>query len=58
MKKTPSKKTPRKLMLRSQTLCVLADVDLSRAIGGLDSANAPCPALADTERVACPTWPG
>jgi len=57
MKKTPSKQIPRKLVLRSQTLRVLADLDLSRAIGGADSVNAPCLAIADTGRVACPTWP-
>jgi hypothetical protein len=58
MKKTSSKKHPRKLVLRSQTLRVLADLDLLQAIGGADSGNAPCPAVVDTERVACPTWPG
>jgi hypothetical protein len=58
MKKTPPKKTPRKLVLRSQTLRVLADLDLSRALGGFDSGDAQCPAVADTGRVACPTWPG
>jgi hypothetical protein len=58
MKKTPPKKAPRKLVLRSQTLRVLANIDLSRAIGGADSVNAQCPAIADTGRVACPTWPG
>jgi hypothetical protein len=58
MKKTPSKQIPRKLVLRSQTLRVLADLDLSRAAGGFDSGTAPCLAIADTERVACPTWPG
>jgi len=57
MKKTPSKKSPRKLVLRSQTLRVLADLDLSRAVGGFDSGNAPCPAVVDTGLVACPTWP-
>lgn len=57
MKKTPPKKTPRRLILRSQTLRVLADIDLSQAVGGFDSGNAPCPAAPDTGLVACPTWP-
>jgi hypothetical protein len=51
------KKTPPKLVLRSQTLRVLADMDLVRAVGGLDSGNAPCPRVADTGDAACPTWP-
>jgi hypothetical protein len=37
------KKTPRKLVLRSETLRTLADLDLSRAVGGLDSGVATCP---------------
>ena len=49
------KQTPRKLVLRGQTLRVLADLDLARAVGGLDAANAPSPAVPDTGRVACPT---
>jgi hypothetical protein len=58
MKKTPRTfVTPRKLVLRAQTLRVLADVDLRGAVGGLDSGNAPCPAVVDTGDVACPTWP-
>jgi hypothetical protein len=51
------KKTPQKLVLRSQTLRVLVKIDLVRAVGGLDSGNVRCPALADTEDAACPTWP-
>lgn len=51
------KKTPRKLVLRSQTLRMLADIELTHAVGGLDSSNAPCPAAADTGAAACPTWP-
>lgn len=39
------KKTSRKLMLRSQTVRMLADLDLARAVGGLDSGNVRCPAL-------------
>jgi len=49
------KKTPRKLVLRSQTLRVLVDLDLAHAAGGLGSGNAPCPALVDTGAAACPT---
>ena len=51
------KKIPRKLVLRSQTLRVLADIDLTRAVGGLDSQNVQCPAVADTGAALCPTWP-
>ena len=58
MKQTPPKKIPRKLVLRSHTLRVLADIDLSLAIGGFDSGNGQSPVAADTGRVACPTWPG
>lgn len=59
MKKTPRKLvTPRRLVLRGQILRVLADVDLTHAVGGLDSNNAPCLAAPDTGRIACPTWPG
>jgi hypothetical protein len=50
------KPTPRKLVLRSQTVRVLANLDLARALGGLDAANVPSPAVPDTGRVACPTW--
>ena len=49
------KKTPRKLLLRSQTLRVLANTDLSRAMGGVDSAGARCSAVVDSGDVACPT---
>ena len=47
------KKTPRKLILRSQTLRVLANADLSRAMGG--DSEARCPAVVDSHDVACPT---
>lgn len=57
MKKTPPKKTPRKLVLRGQTLRMLADIDLAHAVGGFDSGNAPCRVVADTNPVDCPTWP-
>ena len=49
------KKTSRKLVLRSQTLRVLHNVDLTRAVGGLDFSNGMCPALADSGAAACPT---
>jgi len=49
------KKTPRKLVLRHQTLRVLVDLDLAHAAGGLGSGNAPCPAVLDTGAAACPT---
>jgi hypothetical protein len=55
------KKASRKLVLRSQTLRVLENIDLGRAVGGLDSGAAACPtghaAAADTDRVDCPGWP-
>ena len=37
------KKTPRKLVLRSETLRTLAKLDLARAVGGFDSGAAPVP---------------
>jgi hypothetical protein len=51
------KKTPRKLVLCRETLRALATVDLARAVGGLDSADARCLAAAttDTHDAACPT---
>jgi hypothetical protein len=51
------KKPPRKLVLRSQTLRALAEIELTRATGGLHSNNAQCPVVADTGDIACPTWP-
>jgi hypothetical protein len=56
MKKTPRmpmKKTPQKLILRSQTLRVLANTELSRAMGGDPGARGP--AVVDSHDVACPT---
>lgn len=50
------KKTPRKLVLRGQTLRVLTDIDLDRVAGGLDSGDLQCPAIVDSGRVDCPTW--
>ena len=49
------KKTPRKLVLRLQTLRVLTHIDLARAVGGADSEGVQCPALADTGAKACST---
>jgi hypothetical protein len=49
------KKTPRKLVLRQETLRALVAVDLARAAGGLGSGDARCPAIADTGDAACPT---
>jgi hypothetical protein len=57
MKKAPPRKTPQKLALRGQILRVLVDIDLSNAVGGADSNDAPCQAAADTGRVDCPGWP-
>jgi hypothetical protein len=47
------KKTPRTLVLRSETLRTLANMDLARAVGGIDSGAAPCPAVFDTGLKAC-----
>jgi hypothetical protein len=52
------KKTPQKLVLRSETLRTLrtlANMDLVRAVGGVDSGAEPCPAVFDSGRVACET---
>ena len=51
------KKTARKLVLRSETLRTLADLDLSRAVGGFDSAAAPCPhqGVVDSGAAVCDT---
>lgn len=43
------KKTPRKLVLRNQTLRVLAHINLALAVGGSD------PGLADSGAKACTT---
>lgn len=53
MKKASRRKPPQKLVLRGQTLCTLADIDLSNAVGGLDPDNL----AGDTGRVDCPGWP-
>jgi len=51
------KKTPKKLVLRSETLRTLAKLDLARAIGGVNSGAAPCPAVFDSGRVNCTEGP-
>ncbi len=50
------KKTPGKLVLRRETVRALANLDLARAIGGLDSGNVQCRAVADTGDKICDTW--
>jgi len=47
------KKTPRKLVLSSETLRTLANMDLARAIGGLDSGIIQCLADAQTGAKQC-----
>jgi hypothetical protein len=51
------KKTPRKLVLRRETLRALAAADLAHAVGQLGSADARCLAAGttDTHDAACPT---
>ena len=49
------KKTPGKLILRRETVRALANMDLARAIGGLDSGNVQCRAIAETGDKACDT---
>jgi hypothetical protein len=49
------KKTPTKLVLRSQIVRVLTNLDLTHAVGGLDSGDARCPKIFDTGDVACDT---
>ena len=49
------KKTPRRLVLHSETLRTLANMDLVRAVGGVDSGAAPCAAIYDSGRIACAT---
>jgi hypothetical protein len=53
------KRTPNKLVLCSETLRTLrtlGDKDLARAVGGVDSGAAPCPAVFDSGRIACATY--
>lgn len=49
------KKTHKKLTLRIQTLRALADMELSHAVGGQNSVDAPCGAVNDTNPRDCPT---
>jgi hypothetical protein len=49
------KKTPQKLVLRSETLRTLAHMDLARAVGGVDSGDKPCPAVFDSGLINCAT---
>jgi hypothetical protein len=49
------KETPRKLVLRSETLRTLTNMDLVRAVGGFDSGAEQCPAVLDTGDVNCAT---
>lgn len=50
------KKTPRKFVLRRETVRALAVVDFARAVGGLGSGDAQCLAApTDTHAAACPT---
>ena len=49
------KKTPRKLVLRTETLRALANIDLARAVGGAESGANQCSPAFDTGRVACQT---
>jgi hypothetical protein len=49
------KKTPRKLVLRQETVRALAVVDLARAVAGVGSGEAQClVAPTDTHAAACP----
>jgi hypothetical protein len=50
------KKANRNLLLRSETLRTLANMELARAIGGIDSGDFQCPAVAAAESGAfqCP----
>ena len=49
------KKIPGKLVLCRETVRALANMDLARAVGGLDSGNVQCNAVADTGLKACDT---
>jgi hypothetical protein len=48
------KKTPQKLVLRTETLRALANIDLARAVGGLNSGAVQCP-LVDSGKINCDT---
>lgn len=49
------KKTLRKLVLRSETLRMLADTDLARVVGGLESGPVQYPAALETGDKQCST---
>jgi hypothetical protein len=49
------KKTPRKFVLRSETLRTLANTDLARAVGGFDSGGNQCLVDAQTGDKQCGT---
>jgi hypothetical protein len=50
------KKASRNLVLRSETLRTLANMELARAVGGADSGDKQCPAAvaADSGAFQCP----
>lgn len=52
------KKLPPKLVVRSETLRMLATMDLRRIVGGADSGVAACPRqdVLDSGLIACATW--
>ena len=47
------KKTRTKLVLRSEILRTLANMDLTRAVGGVDSGAVPCAAVYDSGPKYC-----
>jgi hypothetical protein len=47
------KKTPRKLVLRSEIVRSLANMDLMRAVGGFGSGAEPCQVVFDTGKKDC-----
>ena len=49
------KKTLRKLVLRSETLRMLADTELARIVGGLESGAVQCQAVFETGDKQCST---
>ena len=48
------KKPPRKLVLHSETLRTLTNMDLVRAVGGLDSGDNQCLNAYETGAKQCP----
>jgi hypothetical protein len=49
------KKISRKLVLRSETIRMLANMDLARAVGGFNSNATQCTAFFDSDPKACQT---